>query len=191
LSVNEPHDPELLELAVHEAGHAVGAIALGFTLRSMWIKGPESSSFMNTIDGYIGETDSTACDVTFEHPDADARQRSAIVAMCGREARLLGSSDDDCQWEALERDDQVKALRLVAVGKAVSPAEEGHLLAPIVEAARGIVRIHRPTIELLADHLLRKGIPARMTGPEAMELINESGLAVGAAALQVGRPTKG
>lgn len=167
-------DPEHEQLVLHEAGHAVVAVALGFELRSVVLRGEESSTFLHIVDGWIGETNSTAADVTSRHPDMTLKYRSAIVAMAGREGRRLKYPEADAAARPFDEDDRLKALALlrsISEGQSALLPPDSELLAPVAEEAKQLVLQHRDAVDNLAALLLARGLPARVTGAEALATI--------------------
>ncbi len=147
--MNDSDDAALREAAWHEAGHAVAAVMRGFDLRSVDIDAD-----------WFGVTKSAANDVRPQDPDADLRFRAAVVAMSGRAARRLISSNDDW-WHEFEREDRLDATRLVG--------ELG--VASATTAAERVVEEHRLAIERLVSRLLRDEPPVHVTGPEGTAII--------------------
>jgi len=180
--MSEPaEDEELIGLAMHEAGHAIVADALGFDVRSIELRGEESSTFLNAVVGCSGETESGASDVTPDTDDIVLRAHSAAVAMAGREARRLRFPKADSEWHHLDLDDRSKALRLLRhertrnqlMSAPDDPADEALLVVAVGEA-RQILLHKRSVLDELAAALVRLGCPSRMTAADILAIIQRS-----------------
>jgi hypothetical protein len=162
------------QLALHEAGHAVAAVALGFELRTL---------SLTVGEGYLlglpevpwlpeGDADTSACTVLPTNGTPDRCRQAAIVAVAGREARRRLYPDVDAAWSRYEAIDRNMALEHIGfvfpdpVRVILDPNEKrraneaaDQALAPVVEAAKRLLAEGvnwKATMDLQA-HLIGQG----------------------------------
>jgi hypothetical protein len=153
------------QLALHEAGHAVAAVALGFDLGTVSLSIGDARLIAGELVtlplGDIiwwpeGEVVSNASAVRPTNGNAEQCRRAAVVALAGREASRRAYPDVEGQWKGHEAVDRSMALQHIgyrfpgpveviralngdasAKAKAHEAAEE--TLAPLSEAARQLL----------------------------------------------------
>lgn len=161
-------DPEAAAyVALHEAGHAVAAVVLGFEVRSILIEGPESSGPGHRIYGVVGETNSSASDVSTSEPDADLRRRCAVVGMAGRAARRLKHPDAEHDADHLELHDREQVTALLGGDEELDAVSR--------EAAE-LIEAHRGSVEALVSQLIAKQLPIKLLGHEVVRLVKSTSL---------------
>jgi hypothetical protein len=76
------------QLALHESGHAIAAVALGFELGTLSLSVAEGRLILPGFPWWPeGDASSSACAVRPTNASPERCRRAAIVAMAGREAR--------------------------------------------------------------------------------------------------------
>jgi len=130
--MTEACDPLSEQLALHEAGHAVAAVALGFAVSQ--VRFEELAD-----DEWVGETISTAAHVVPSDPNWVRRRDAAVVALAGREARRIKYPEYDRDWLPFERNDELRARHVLGVSESDAQAA----LDPIAAQAQQLVFAHR------------------------------------------------
>jgi hypothetical protein len=141
---------------------------LGFTVRALRLKGEESGGFLHVVIGFVGETESTASDVTAADADPGLKRRSAVVALAGREGRRL-KYPDSAQWSDLEANDRSRAAALLH-----SSGQEDQIDA-VASEARSLVTQHSNAIGAVAALLANRGVPSVVAGDEVREILRARG----------------
>lgn len=153
--------------AIHEAGHAVAALACGLTVTAMTIV-PNEDNWGSTIHGPLACYDDTKRERTA------AVRVQAVICYAGYEAEKLynPAADPDCsQCDNVTAFDGLRECpprNCRCIGDEVYWAA----LERLRHKARRLVRLHWTRIERVADVLLEQ---QTLTGPEVAALVGPIG----------------